>query len=242
MLGRFVMLFTLMVIAVCATSCGQSGGESPAPPAVVAPTTVVINGTTFTRATSADFSVTAVGALLDTAFSYKLYGTVTTTNRIYETVTGTTVGGVTITGWWDDAGGVFAVDVAGAIRKIGTGVKSSGQVTVSLFDATSPSLILPYFLPGGTLVTNQVFSPEPGSAGITAKITLNQISREGASGCLKILIQTATIDPGTGTVTSTYKEIWIKPGLGALWHETYQLQTSPTSFPVSGFIYQTPSA
>jgi hypothetical protein len=246
---RLSICFSLIItLGLALTACGGGGGSGGGSTAV--PTTPVtsvnLNGTTFTLASCHDFSTTPVGALFERPNPFKVFETLDSprisVSRIYEQVTGTTVGGVAIVGWFDGDKSVYAVDTAGAIRQIGTGVRTVKGVTVTLADRIA-SGTLPTFLPGGTLVNGQTFALHNGfglvtipSAG-TATTTLNAGSQQGAPGCIKLLVKTPVVDPKTGDAILIYEEIWIKPGFGVLRTETYKLFSGPTTVPSSGCHY-----
>lgn len=243
---RLSICFSLIItLGLALTACGGGSSGTSTPPTTPV-TSVNLNGTTFNLASCHDFSTTPVGALFERPNMYRIYGSSSTVSRIYEQVTGTTVGGVAIVGWFDGEESVWAVDTAGAIRQIGEGVRTVNGVTVTLADRISQG-VLPTFLPGGTLVNGQTFAPRLGfgrvtsdGAAATAYITLNVLSRNKFVMCTRVLIVTPIQNPNTQVIKYRYDEIWIPSGLGVLRQETYQLLNSE-DMPLNGFLYQAPS-
>ena len=254
---RLSICFSLIVtLGLVLTACGgggsgggSSGSSTPPPPPV---TSVSINGSTFNLASCHDFSTTPVGALFERPNMYRVTPADKIVSRIYEQVTGTTVGGVAIVGWFDGAEAVWAVDTEGAIRQIGEGVRTVNGVTVTLADVISQGVTLPMFLPGGTLVNGQKFSPRLGfgrvatqESAATATITLNVRSRDEGIVCIKVLIRTPIFNPHTLEATFRNDEIWIPSGMGVLRQETHIISDptvlSPGGLSYSSFVYQAPS-
>lgn len=231
----FSLIITLgLALNACGGGGGGGGGGSASPSGGGGGggggATVTIGGATFNPSTSADFSRTAVGALLETQFRYHIYGITNTYGRTYDQIT-VSASGVSLPCWFDGGASLWALDTTDAIRQIGSAVKnvSTGVITPTLFTMT-PS----YFLPGGTLTDGQTFQMQPLTPSIVCTISLNQTSRDGATGCIKILIASPY---GPDPTITIYNETWIKPGMGALWREKYRLNGSPSSQPDSGDIY-----
>ena len=233
MLRLSVCTLISLTLGLVLTACGGGGGGGgSAPPSGGGggTTTATIGGATFNPATSADFSRTAIGALMETVFRYRNLSGTSTYNRTYDQIT-VSASGVTLPCWFDGDVSLWALDTTNAIRQIGTAMKnvSTGVITPTLFTVTPP-----YFLPGGTLTNGQTFQQQPLTPSIVCTISLNQTSRDGATGCIKILIASPY---GPDPTITTYHEIWIKPGMGALWREKYNLSGAPGSEPVLGAVY-----
>ena len=232
-MSRFAFV-TLAFLFFVLVACGGGSGDGAAPPSGGSgsggggTTMATIADATFDPTTSADFSRTAVGRLLETSFRYRVYGAVSTYTNTYVQMN-VTASGVSMPCWYDGDAALWAVDTAGAIRQIGYATRPSGVLTPTLFTST-----LPYFLPAGTLTNGQTFLMQPLTPSIVCTISLNQISREGATGCIKVLIASPY---GPDPTITIYNEIWIKPSMGAMWTEKYRLSGSPTSLPSGGNIY-----